>query len=107
MVGIVIPIEISVEIKRVQDFDPKENEKGRREDLDILEEKREIASIKEVHYTQKLECYITRMLKPYNSNQAAMCLIKQRLQSRISRKKGPNNGKELRDRKAYKLELTN
>ncbi|GJS70476.1 reverse transcriptase domain-containing protein [Tanacetum coccineum] len=36
----VIPIEISVETKRVQDFDPKENEKRRREDLDILEERR-------------------------------------------------------------------
>ncbi|GJS65156.1 reverse transcriptase domain-containing protein [Tanacetum coccineum] len=61
---VVIPIEISVEIKRVQDFDPKENEKGRREDLDILEEKREIASIKEVHYTQKLECYYNKNVKP-------------------------------------------
>ncbi|GJY18812.1 reverse transcriptase domain-containing protein [Tanacetum coccineum] len=30
----VIPIEISVETKRVQDFDPKENEKRRREDLE-------------------------------------------------------------------------
>ncbi|GJZ59745.1 hypothetical protein Tco_0615561 [Tanacetum coccineum] len=36
----VIPVEISVETKRVQDFDPKENEKRRREDLDILEERR-------------------------------------------------------------------
>ncbi|GJR20387.1 reverse transcriptase domain-containing protein [Tanacetum coccineum] len=48
----VIPIERSVETKQVQDFDPKENEKRRREDLDILEERREMASIKEAHYKQ-------------------------------------------------------
>ncbi|GJT82744.1 reverse transcriptase domain-containing protein [Tanacetum coccineum] len=35
----IIPIEISMETKRVQDFDPKENEKRRREDPDILKEK--------------------------------------------------------------------
>ncbi|GJS44318.1 reverse transcriptase domain-containing protein [Tanacetum coccineum] len=49
----VIPIEIYIETKRVQDFDPKENEKRRREDLDILEERREMASIKEAHYKKK------------------------------------------------------
>ncbi|GJU85716.1 reverse transcriptase domain-containing protein [Tanacetum coccineum] len=42
-----IRIEISIETRRIQDFDPKQNEKRRREDLDILEERREIASIKE------------------------------------------------------------
>ncbi|GJV30803.1 reverse transcriptase domain-containing protein [Tanacetum coccineum] len=46
----VIPIEISMETKRVQDFDPKENKKRRLEDLDILDERREMASIKEAHY---------------------------------------------------------
>ncbi|GKG28887.1 reverse transcriptase domain-containing protein [Tanacetum coccineum] len=46
----VIPIEISIETRRIHDFDPKKNEKRRREDLDILEERREIASIKEAHY---------------------------------------------------------
>ncbi|GJY34891.1 reverse transcriptase domain-containing protein [Tanacetum coccineum] len=60
----VIPIEISVETKRVQDFDPKENEKRRREDLDILEERREMASIKEAHYKQKLEGYYNKNVKP-------------------------------------------
>ncbi|GKC37093.1 hypothetical protein Tco_1340973 [Tanacetum coccineum] len=60
----VIPIEISVEIKQVQDFYPKENEKRRREDLDILEERREMASIKEAHYKQKLEGYYNKNVKP-------------------------------------------
>ncbi|GJS98562.1 reverse transcriptase domain-containing protein [Tanacetum coccineum] len=46
----VIPIEISIETKRIQDFDPKQNEKICREDQDILEEIREIASIKEARY---------------------------------------------------------
>ncbi|GJY54160.1 reverse transcriptase domain-containing protein [Tanacetum coccineum] len=60
----VIPIEISMETKRVQDFDPKENEKRRREDLDILEERREMALIKEAHYKQRLEGYYNKNVKP-------------------------------------------
>ncbi|GJV55566.1 reverse transcriptase domain-containing protein [Tanacetum coccineum] len=60
----VIPIEISMETKRVQDFDPKENEKRRREDLDILEEMREMTSIREAHYKQKLEGYYNKNVKP-------------------------------------------
>ncbi|GJZ62208.1 reverse transcriptase domain-containing protein [Tanacetum coccineum] len=51
----VIPIEISIETRRIQDFDPKKNEKRRREDLDILKERREIALIKEAHYKQNME----------------------------------------------------
>ncbi|GJZ47906.1 reverse transcriptase domain-containing protein [Tanacetum coccineum] len=42
----VVPIEISVETKRIQDFDVKQNEKRRRENLDMLKEKREITSIR-------------------------------------------------------------
>nr|GEX39926.1 reverse transcriptase domain-containing protein [Tanacetum cinerariifolium] len=61
---VVIPIEISVETKRVQDFDSKENEKRRREDLDVLEERKEITAIKEAHYKQKLEGYYNKNVKP-------------------------------------------
>ncbi|GKC05860.1 reverse transcriptase domain-containing protein [Tanacetum coccineum] len=60
----VISIEISIETRRIQDFDPKQNEKRRREDLDILEERREIASIKEAHYKQKLEGYYNKRVRP-------------------------------------------
>ncbi|GJS73889.1 hypothetical protein Tco_0706730 [Tanacetum coccineum] len=60
----VIPIEIRVKTKRVQDFDSKENEKRRREDLDILEERREMEAIKEAHYKQKLEGYYNKNVKP-------------------------------------------
>ncbi|GJU51992.1 reverse transcriptase domain-containing protein [Tanacetum coccineum] len=61
---VIIPIEISVETKRIQDFDPKENEKRRQEDVDILEERREMASIKQAHYKQKLEGYYNKNVKP-------------------------------------------
>ncbi|GJT87703.1 reverse transcriptase domain-containing protein [Tanacetum coccineum] len=40
------------------------NEKRRRKDLDILEERREIASIKEAHYKQKLEGYYNKCVRP-------------------------------------------
>ncbi|GJU40944.1 reverse transcriptase domain-containing protein [Tanacetum coccineum] len=57
----VIPIEISMETKRVQDFDPKENEKRRLEDPDILDERREMASIKESHYNASKAGYQGKM----------------------------------------------
>nr|GEX65968.1 reverse transcriptase domain-containing protein [Tanacetum cinerariifolium] len=43
-------------------FDPKKNEKRHMENLDILEERREVTSIKEADYKQKLErCYNKRV----------------------------------------------
>nr|GFA84373.1 reverse transcriptase domain-containing protein [Tanacetum cinerariifolium] len=48
----VVLIEISVETKRIRDFDVKQNEKRCREDLDILKERRDISSIREAHYKQ-------------------------------------------------------
>ncbi|GJR70126.1 reverse transcriptase domain-containing protein [Tanacetum coccineum] len=59
----VIPIKISIETRRIQDFNPKQNEKRRKEDLNILEERREIASIKEAHYKQKLEGYYNKHVR--------------------------------------------
>ncbi|GKC26692.1 reverse transcriptase domain-containing protein [Tanacetum coccineum] len=59
--GAVFPIEISIETRRIQDFDAKKNKKRCREDLDILQERRELSSIKEAYYKQKLEGYITNM----------------------------------------------
>ncbi|GJX73665.1 hypothetical protein Tco_0312260 [Tanacetum coccineum] len=41
----VVPIEISMETKRIKEFKVRQNEKRCREDLDILEERRKIASI--------------------------------------------------------------
>ncbi|GJY62637.1 hypothetical protein Tco_0464097 [Tanacetum coccineum] len=40
------------------------NDKRRREDLDILEERREIASISKAHYQQKLERYYNKRVRP-------------------------------------------
>ncbi|GJX38548.1 hypothetical protein Tco_0251851 [Tanacetum coccineum] len=60
----VVPIEISVETKRIKEFEVRQNEKRRREDLDILEERREIASIREAYYKQKLEGYYNKRVRP-------------------------------------------
>ncbi|GJW05432.1 reverse transcriptase domain-containing protein [Tanacetum coccineum] len=56
----VVPIEISVETERVKEFKVRNNDKRRREDLDILEERREITFIREAHYKQKLERYYNK-----------------------------------------------
>nr|GEY93961.1 reverse transcriptase domain-containing protein [Tanacetum cinerariifolium] len=51
----IIPIEIIMETKRVKEFKVKLNEKWHIKDLDIFEERREIASIREAYYKQKME----------------------------------------------------
>ncbi|GJV24046.1 reverse transcriptase domain-containing protein [Tanacetum coccineum] len=61
---VVVPIKISVETKRIKEFEARQNEKKRREDLDILEERREIASIREAYYKQKLEGYYNKCVWP-------------------------------------------
>ncbi|GJW64851.1 hypothetical protein Tco_0116735 [Tanacetum coccineum] len=55
---------VSVETKRIQDFDVKQDEKRCREDLDILEERKEIGSIREAYYKQKLEGYYNKRVRP-------------------------------------------
>nr|GEV60651.1 ribonuclease H-like domain-containing protein [Tanacetum cinerariifolium] len=47
-----------------KDFDVKQNERRRRGDLDIFEERRDIASIKEAYYKQKLERYYNKRIWP-------------------------------------------
>ncbi|GKC23560.1 hypothetical protein Tco_1025710, partial [Tanacetum coccineum] len=59
-----IPIEISMETERVKDFEARKNDKRHREDLDILEERGEIAFNREAHYKQKLERYYNKRVWP-------------------------------------------
>ena len=60
----VIPSEISVETERIMSFEASENEEKLRENLDLLEERREIASIREAVYKQKLERYYNNRVRP-------------------------------------------
>ncbi|GJZ69771.1 reverse transcriptase domain-containing protein [Tanacetum coccineum] len=62
--GAVVPTEISVETERVKEFEVRKNDKRLRENLDILEERREITSIREAHYKQKLERYYNKQVRP-------------------------------------------
>nr|GEZ20377.1 hypothetical protein [Tanacetum cinerariifolium] len=82
----VVPIEISVEIQRIKEFKARKNEKKCREDLDILEEKREIVSIREAYYKQKLERYYNKCVRPSTFKQGTYVL---RLNSAIKADKGP------------------
>ncbi|GJW05353.1 reverse transcriptase domain-containing protein [Tanacetum coccineum] len=61
----IVPIEICVKTKQIQDFDVKQNEKRCREDLDILKERREIDSIREAYYKQNLEGYYNNRVRSY------------------------------------------
>ncbi|GKB63129.1 reverse transcriptase domain-containing protein [Tanacetum coccineum] len=60
----VVPIEISVKTEMIKEFEVRKNDKRRQEDLDILEERREIASIREAHYKQKLKRYYNKRVRP-------------------------------------------
>ncbi|GJY04946.1 reverse transcriptase domain-containing protein, partial [Tanacetum coccineum] len=60
----VVPIEISVETKRIKELEVRQNEKRCREDLDILKERREITSTREAYYKHKLEGYYYKRVQP-------------------------------------------
>ncbi|GJT80984.1 reverse transcriptase domain-containing protein [Tanacetum coccineum] len=61
---VVVPIEISVKTEMIKEFEVRKNDKRHQEDLDILEERREIASIREAHYKQKLKRYYNKRVRP-------------------------------------------
>ncbi|GJS79091.1 reverse transcriptase domain-containing protein [Tanacetum coccineum] len=95
-------LEISVETKRVQDFDSKENEKRRQEDLDVLEERREMAAIKEAHYKQKLEGYYNKNVKPSTFKPKTYVLrLNSASKAEYQGKMGPMWEVPYRVRKAY------
>ncbi|GJT36832.1 hypothetical protein Tco_0936697 [Tanacetum coccineum] len=52
----------------------RQKEKKRRKDLDILEERREIAAIKEAYYKQKLERYYNKHVLPSTFKQGTYAL---------------------------------
>nr|GEU51771.1 reverse transcriptase domain-containing protein [Tanacetum cinerariifolium] len=56
-IEVVIPSEIIMETKRIEAFEESKNDKRLRENLDLLEELREIASIREDIHKQKIERY--------------------------------------------------
>ncbi|XP_071714115.1 uncharacterized protein [Rutidosis leptorrhynchoides] len=60
----IIPVEILVPTKRVQSFDESSNHEGLRANLDMLEECREIAAIREAMNKQKISKYYDKHVKP-------------------------------------------
>ncbi|XP_071727988.1 uncharacterized protein [Rutidosis leptorrhynchoides] len=60
----VIPIKLVVPTKRIRSFDESSNEEGLRTNLDMLEECREIAAIREAINKQKISKYYDKRVKP-------------------------------------------
>ncbi|GJU05859.1 zf-CCHC domain-containing protein [Tanacetum coccineum] len=60
----VIPSEINVETKRVEIFEASKNDEIIRENLDLLEQRREITSIREAIHKQKIERYYNKRVRP-------------------------------------------
>nr|GEV81811.1 reverse transcriptase domain-containing protein [Tanacetum cinerariifolium] len=56
----IVPIKISVETKRIKEFEARQIKKRRREDLNILKERKEIASTRKAYYKQKPERYYNK-----------------------------------------------
>ncbi|XP_071728669.1 uncharacterized protein [Rutidosis leptorrhynchoides] len=62
--GAIIPAEILVPTKRVQNFDESSNGEGLRANLDMLEERREITAIREAMNKHKISKYYDKRIKP-------------------------------------------
>nr|GEU35316.1 reverse transcriptase domain-containing protein [Tanacetum cinerariifolium] len=60
----VLPIEISIPTKRTRKVDPTQNDKDLRINLEVLEERREIAAIREAAYKKKIEQYYNKKVRP-------------------------------------------
>ncbi|GJU32916.1 reverse transcriptase domain-containing protein [Tanacetum coccineum] len=98
----VVPIEISVETKRIKEFEARQNEKKRREDLDILEERREMASIREAYYKQNLERYYNKRVRPSTFEQGTYVLrLKSASKAEFQGKMGPTWEGSYIVKKAY------
>ncbi|GJT25403.1 reverse transcriptase domain-containing protein [Tanacetum coccineum] len=75
---------------------------GAREDLDILEERREIASIKEAHYKQKLERYYNKRVRSSTFNPGTYVLrLNSASKAEFQRKMGPTWEGSYVVKKAY------
>ncbi|XP_071688247.1 uncharacterized protein [Rutidosis leptorrhynchoides] len=60
----VIPVELVVPTKRIRSFNESSNDEGLHANLDILEERREIAAIREAVNKQKISKYYDKHVKP-------------------------------------------
>lgn len=56
-------VEIGVTSHRTANFDPKNNEAGLRNNLDLLEDKRDKAALRVVAYKQKMAKYYNSQVK--------------------------------------------
>jgi transposase InsO family protein len=60
----VIPAEIGMPTHRTMMFNPEENEEEQRLNLDLLQERREMAAIREAKYKAKIEQYYNQRVRP-------------------------------------------
>nr|GEY46302.1 reverse transcriptase domain-containing protein [Tanacetum cinerariifolium] len=80
-------LEITVEKKQIKEFEARQNDKRYKEDLDILEERKEIASIREAHYKKKLERYYNKRVRPSTFKQGTYLLRLNSASKTISKEK--------------------
>ncbi|GJT32670.1 reverse transcriptase domain-containing protein [Tanacetum coccineum] len=64
----VIPVEIGMPTYRTIQFNEAQNEKEMRLNLDIIQEMREIAAIREAKYKKKVEQYYNKWVRPMSFN---------------------------------------
>nr|GEX92267.1 reverse transcriptase domain-containing protein [Tanacetum cinerariifolium] len=96
----VIPIEISR--KQSETSIPRKMKIRRREDLDVLEERRVMAAINEAHYKQKLEGYYNKNVKPFTFKPGTYVLrLNSTSKAEYQGKMGPTWEGPYRVRKAY------
>ena len=62
----VLPLEISLNSPRVENFTPESSEEGLRLNTDLIEEVRESASLRVAQYQQKVAQYYNAKVNPRN-----------------------------------------
>jgi hypothetical protein len=84
----VIPLEVGLPTTRTTKYDAEENESNLRKDLNLLEERRDMATIKLASYQQQMKRGYDKNIRPRNFQVGDLVLRKV-----MTNTKNPNNGK--------------
>ncbi len=84
----VIPLEVGLPTTRTTEFDTEENESNLRKDPNLLEERKDIATIKLASYQQQMKRRYDKNIRPKSFQVGDLVLRKV-----VTNTKNPNDGK--------------
>jgi hypothetical protein len=87
-VEVIIPLEVGLPIIRTTEFDAEQNENNLRKDLNLIEERRDLAAIKLASYQHQMKRGYDKNIRPrsFQINDLVLCKV-------VANTRNPNDGK--------------